>query len=370
MNLEQVLQNALGNILSGRLANEAQVKQAVILPILRKLGWDDTNPNEFVPEYPVFIEGGRGSVDYALCRTTPNQRPLIFIETKKLGNADVAGEDQLFRYAANQGVPFLVLTDGDVWNFYLAMAPGTPAERIVYRAELRQEEKLGEYAGYFKRYLDKDNVLTGKARQDAELEKESEAYRLTAKNAIPRSWLGMLNEPNDELLRLLVDAVERNCGIRPDPDDVRTFLRDQQSAPPQTPTPKPRPPLAHTESTTTTTKSTSRRSKIIGFVLDGEERICGSGVNTLAEILVGFQERDHTFMTRFAPETYGPKRRLVSQDRYDIYVNPNLQEEVRDLGNGWWMATNISTKTIKQSIGVACKVAGIGSGTELVLLER
>ena len=370
MNLEQALRNGLDKIRSGQLTNEAQVKQAVILPILRELGWDDADPSEFVPEYAVGTESGRGSVDYALCRTLPSQLPLIFVETKKLGHVDVSGEGQLFRYAANQGVPFLVLTDGDVWNFYLAMAVGTPAERIVYRAELRREEKLSEYKGFFEKYLEKGRVLSGRARQDAEQDKESEANRLTAQNAIPGCWQGLLNEPNDELLKLLVDAVEKNCGIRPDPDDVNAFLKDQHSITPQVITLKPSTSSAPNETKSTTQKSESTRSKIIGFVLDGRQRICRSGVKTIAEILIEFQKRDHTFMTRFAPKTIGRNRRLASQNPDNIYDNPNLQGQVRDLGNGWWMATNIGTKTITQSIKLACEVAGVEFGTQLTLIER
>lgn len=62
MNLEQTIQVATSRLHSGGLDNEAQVKQAVILPILRALDWDDTDPESFRPEYSVH----RGSVDYAL----------------------------------------------------------------------------------------------------------------------------------------------------------------------------------------------------------------------------------------------------------------------------------------------------------------
>ncbi len=101
MDLEQVLRVVVKRIRSNLLSNEAQVKQAVLLPVLRELGWDDANPTEFVPEYSV----DRGRVDYALCQTAGS--PLIFIEAKQLGAADSKGEDQLFGYASNRGVPFL-----------------------------------------------------------------------------------------------------------------------------------------------------------------------------------------------------------------------------------------------------------------------
>ena len=54
-----------------RLASfdEARVKQAIILPILRGLGWDTDNPDEVWPEYSVKERW----VDYALL-TGPQQR--------------------------------------------------------------------------------------------------------------------------------------------------------------------------------------------------------------------------------------------------------------------------------------------------------
>ena len=458
MNLEQALRNGLDKIRSGQLTNEAQVKQAVILPILRELGWDDTNPNEFVPELAVEVGKRRGSVDYALCRTTPNWQPLVFIETKRLGNADTVGEEQLFEYATNKGVPLLVLTDGDVWNFYLAMAAGSPPERVVYRAELRQEEKLAEYAGFFQRYLEKARVLSEKARQDAETkrlgnadtvgeeqlfeyatnkgvpllvltdgdvwnfylamaagsppervvyraelrqeeklaeyagffqrylekarvlsekarqdaekDKESEGNRLTARNAIPNCWQSLLGEPDDFLVELLVEAVEKNCGIRPEHEDVKAFLKSQRSATPQVTTIKSETSGESIETEPTIQTIDSTRIKITGFVIDGHRRICGSGGKTIAEILIEFQKRGHTFMTRFAPKTIGRNRCLVAQNPDDIYDNPNLQGKVRDLENGWWMATNIGTKTIRQSIKLACEVAGVEFGTQLTLIER
>ena len=59
-----------------------------------------------------------GWVDYALL--PEGGGPLVFIEAKGLGRVDIAGEEQLFRYAVNKGVPFLILTDGDLWDFSIS----------------------------------------------------------------------------------------------------------------------------------------------------------------------------------------------------------------------------------------------------------
>ena len=71
--------------------------------------------------------------------------PLVFIEAKGLGLVSTAGEEQVFGYAVNRGVPFLILTDGNLWDFYLSMAAGIPAERRFYQAELKCEERISEY---------------------------------------------------------------------------------------------------------------------------------------------------------------------------------------------------------------------------------
>ena len=162
MSLEEVLRIAVERIHSGSLENEAQVKQAVILPILRALDWDDSDPAEFVPEF----SAGHGRVDYALLRSGGG--PMVFIEAKGLGGVDTKGEEQVFRYAVNRGVPFLILTDGDLWDFYLSMAAGDPPDRQFYRVELKNEEKISEYVEFFEKHLLKSRVLSEEARLEAE----------------------------------------------------------------------------------------------------------------------------------------------------------------------------------------------------------
>ncbi len=325
MDLEQVLRVVVRRIRSNLLSNEAQVKQAVLLPVLRELGWDDANPAEFVPEYSV----DRGRVDYALCQTSGS--PLAFIEAKQLGAADSKGEDQLFGYASNRGVPFLILTDGNVWDFYLSMAAGIPAERKFYHAELLREEKIPEYARFLEKYLQKNRVLSGKAKHEAEQRHEDNKEQERARRAIPHVWQTLLETPNELLCDLLAEEVEGECGTKPDLDDVRAFLkRAFPGAQAQIIRTDPAvkfdsmPPAGH-------------RSKITGFVLDGKQWECRTASRTLAEVLKEFQCRDAGFMSRLAPRTIRKKRRLVAPDPNDLYDNARLKEYSLDLENGWWL---------------------------------
>ena len=376
MNIDQALRTGLERINSNQLTNEAQVKQAVILPILRALGWDDTDPNEFVPEFSVDLDMGKGSVDYALFRTSPDRQPRVFIEAKKLGSVDL-GEEQLFRYASNKGVPFLILTDGNIWNFYLAMADGIPAERIVYRAELRQGEKLGEYAEKFILFIEKGRVQTGKARTEAEEQRLSDRSKISARNAIPGCWQDLLGEPHQSFVDLLVELVQTKSGVRPDLDDVKAFLKDQSSfSLPATPVSSVNPPKPQSAPTLPPpfvrgVTGKSRRSKIIGFALDGVETRAGAASRTLTEILKEFQRRDPTFMERLYLDGTTRNRKLVAQNRDDLYVSsPHLRDHSADLGDGWWVGTHVSTALATKHTELACKVANVSYGTRLKLIYR
>ena len=114
--------------------------------------------------------------------------PQVFLEAKRIGAMDGGGEEQLFGYASNRGVPLLVLTDGNRWDFYLSMAAGIPAERRFYRLELQLEHKIPEYVEFLEEHLRKDRVVSGEARRNAERRHTSNMQRERAREAIPRAW--------------------------------------------------------------------------------------------------------------------------------------------------------------------------------------
>lgn len=70
--MKEDLERAIKQIRSGKLHSEAHVKQTVIVPILRGLGWNDADSSEFVPEYST-PPPASGRVDYALFHPTATQ---------------------------------------------------------------------------------------------------------------------------------------------------------------------------------------------------------------------------------------------------------------------------------------------------------
>lgn len=378
MALDEVLRDSLINLRPGVLDNEAQVKLTVIQPVLNELGWRATNPAEFKSEFSV----DNRWVDYALGLrlATPAPSPLVFVEAKDVGRADTKGEEQLFSYAANRGIPLLVLTDGKVWNFYLSMAPGLPPDRRFYRIELTQEQLIPDYVEMFRRYLQRDNVVSGRARLDAEetlrITKESEL----ARDQISPCWNALLTEPSPILRDALVEAVEKQCGIKPASEDVNEFLQSLRL----TSTPSARsshelPPLLSPRTDTSGGRSRSnkpakqpgRTGKIVGYVLDGQQFASRSGIRVLQEILIEFDRRDFSFMERFALETGTARRNVVARNRDSLYISaPHLIDQSQEIGNGWWLTTKINAASIRDCIETACRLAGVRFGSQLTLIER
>ncbi len=239
MSLEAILKTAIVNLRSGRLEREEDVKLAVILPILQALDWNPADPGSLRPEYPV----SSGRVDYALlCHGLPK----VFVEAKRGGALDVRAEAQLFRYAVNNGVPLLVLSDGRYWDFYLSMADGPPEERRFHRLELRDEDGVPEYAEMLKTWLCKRQVALGEARRSAEDRLEGDRSRMRAREAMPEAWNALLSEPDGLLCDLLADKVKGEVGVTPRLSDVEEFLRRLPGALPLS-TPAVRPPRRRSE---------------------------------------------------------------------------------------------------------------------------
>ena len=358
MSFEHTLKTALSRLRSGRLESEAQVKQAVILPVLRALDWDDTDPTVFIPEY----SAGRGLVDYALL---DRGSPQVFIEAKRIGAMDAGGEEQLFGYASNKGVPLLVLTDGNRWDFYLSMAAGIPAERRFYRLELQLAHKIPEYVEFLEEHLRKDRVVSGEAKRNAERRHTSNLQRDRAREAIPRAWRTLLTEPEGLLRDLLAEEVESECGTKPELDDVEAFLRSIPPVPLQAPI-RPRQPKAPQIKRVQT-----ERVRIIGFVLRGKQVETGTSIGTLVKILTIFERENPAFMERFAVRTRSRNRNLVARNRADLYDKPHLVDRhSKELGNGWWLGSNLSTTQIRKHVETACDVARVRFGLQLKLVER
>jgi hypothetical protein len=116
--------------------NEMAVRDQILNPVLRNLGWNPENPEEVQPN----VSTEEGIPDYSLIK---DGKKMLFVEAKKL-SVDVEQREvmrQLARYSFGEGTKYGVLTNGAVWILIRSFEEGTTlTERIVWKADLENEE--------------------------------------------------------------------------------------------------------------------------------------------------------------------------------------------------------------------------------------
>ena len=80
---------------------------------------------------------------------------------------DIRHQDQLVRYAFDEGVEIAILTNGATWWFFLPIRSVPWERRKVATLELNQQDSI-EIAQRFIDLLSKENVCSGGAIQNAE----------------------------------------------------------------------------------------------------------------------------------------------------------------------------------------------------------
>ena len=196
--------------------DEAATKQAVILRILKALGWEPFNIDEVYPECSV---GGK-RVDYALRHESRNK---VFIEVKKVNEDLEKYQEQLLNYSFQEGVKIAILTNGISWWFYLPLREGSWEQRKFYTIEIYDQES-DDIVKKFEEFLSKDNVISDRAIENAEKLYKSRQKQHLIKETLPKAWEKIITEPDELLVELLVDTTEKLCGYKPDNEMVEQFL--------------------------------------------------------------------------------------------------------------------------------------------------
>lgn len=152
------------------------------------------------------------------------------MEAKRQGNLNPKAEEQLFDYAAKQGVPLLVLTDGDIWDLYLSMAAGPPSQRRFLHVELTQSSDEAAVAKDLTMFLEREAVLSQEANFAAQRRLADVNNRLKGKQGLASAWSSILHERGEPLRELLVNRVVERTGSRPWPEDVDRYLKELASS--------------------------------------------------------------------------------------------------------------------------------------------
>lgn len=364
------MNNLLGKIrqalAANHYSNESAVSASIVVPILRALGWDDTDPNELRPQY----RNARGLVDFALF-AGPFRRATVFIEVKAVGNAKGA-DQQLFEYAFHDGVPLGVLTDGRFWHIYLPMQPGAYSERRVSLIDLVSEDP-GEVELKLNRYLARERVENGTALVDAEQDYRALASSRIAEAALPRAWTDLLTGLESPIMGLLTDKAAAFSGHRPSAALVAAFLAGKVGPENATPVRKVASLASISISPPKLVEASASRPAVtvaditFGLMPDNGWRLFEqqgegkNGVDAWHQLFCALFERYPDRRAEMAAAVCTKGRNAIAVSVTDIYPNvPGLaQKSHRKLPGGWLLGTNESTATKMRILMQAIAVVGL-----------
>ena len=153
--------------------------------------------------------------------------------------------------------------------------------------------------------------------------------------------------------------------MRPEPDAVAAFLRRQFPAGSDRAaamTPKKPRRAAQPAPAVGATKSA-------GYELYGQRHRARSARDVLIQVLGAFADRDPSFLERFAAlPKHGRKRRHLARTKEELYPgSPQLADNAYEVRSGWWVDTHASRAGIETRIKMACEVAGVNFGKDLVV---
>ena len=369
MQIDPTLEDIRAKLQAGRFPNEQSISQGIVLRVLSGLDWDIYDTTTVWPEYST----GDGRVDFALCH--PRSKPIVLLEVKKPGGAE-AGVRQALQYAFHTGVPFVVLTDGSTWSFYLPAEQGSYEERRVFKLNLL-ERSPGESAEVLTKYLGQENVASGQALETARMEYQSNNRRSVARKSIPSAWRGLIDRGDELLVDLIIDAVESKVGVRPDEEDVVAFLASLTQS---YPTPSPiagNKGESHVVSEPPSSKPGS--AKLVGsppvagvrtLVILGTEYTYGTAKEAMVKVLRVLSDGDPDFLPRCYqnPGFRGRKRRYLAQQAAELYPD---REDLRDycevVRDEWLVSTNRNNRLKLSIMKKAVEVAGLTWAADVVV---
>ncbi|NMC29818.1 MAG: hypothetical protein GYA45_07090 [Pelolinea sp.] len=344
MSLSEQIERIQELLEKGNFPNEASISQGIVLPILQEVGWNIYDPRFVIPEYSV---SGR-RVDFALLDR--RERPVIFIEVKMLGNIEDA-EEQLFSYAFHQGVPFLILTDGKEWNFFLPQEVGNYQDRKLYKLDFLERE-TDVIIDKLMRYLTYANVINGTCLDNAKDDYKRLAKSREAELTIPEAWNQLLQAQDEILIELLADKVEDICGFKPNKNDCIGFLESHYYQPTTQNVKEPQTKVFQ--------KPIEKTKNSKTFVtINGNTTFYHSARGVMIAIITYLAQNDSTFLERFQEIAHGSERNFIARNKMDLYPKrPDLSarpELSKEFLPGWWIGLNYSKQSINKIIQLALK---------------
>lgn len=225
--MTDTFETTLANIISQKsdfeLRDEKAVEMAVVLPLLRQVGWNTESVSEIYPQRET-SDGGKVDFDLQI-----NGESRILIEVKRWKHTlDEEDEEQLTKYCQStkpKRPKLAVLTSGRVWRLYLA-----PTANKGNNSELKRfdevdvmADRLSEIESSFRQFLARDSMddFRPTMRAAKDLYRKVQDFQ-EQKRLLTKAWNELTND-RDTLTELVLGFAEIK-NIQTNPDNVLRFL--------------------------------------------------------------------------------------------------------------------------------------------------
>ncbi len=229
--MRNTLEDIVSRLRHGDYKNEEHVRVAIVVRLLDALGWDIWNPVEVYSEFSAIRSEDASRVDLAIFMPPHYLRPALFIEVKSVGkltNAIDLAERQLRDYNRNNQAEISVLTDGQLWRFYLASASGEFSQKCFEKFDLLSEDcALDDVELALDAFLAKSALQSGKAVDEARAYlKRTDAQRVMF-DALPIALRDAEDDPSRSLAEcFLIRCSER--GVSCSSEEAIAFVRQNK----------------------------------------------------------------------------------------------------------------------------------------------
>lgn len=190
--------------------NEAAVRQHIIDPMLRELGWNIEDPDQVLPEDST---GEGGFPDYSLLQ---DGKKIILIEAKKLSADPMAHLKQLARYSTDIGSKYGLITNCSEYVLFKAFEEFKPyIDRLIWKINIESDpvERI---------IRNLTSVSPNNIMRIEELAKKSENLNIL--------WDELIEDP-ETFSRILSDYFKKQLASRFQrlnyDDEVQEFLKEK-----------------------------------------------------------------------------------------------------------------------------------------------
>jgi len=183
--------------------NEAQTKEWLIKPFFELLGWDFSNSDEVIPEdddstgkrpdYCFYIKGN----------------PKLLIEAKQINNTldDNKMITEKINYCSNSQVPFLIITNGELYKIYYSELRGSGKDKLLQEFSINDD--LDEE---IVKKLEKKNV-----QEDKLLNYAKNIFILTN---IKKTIESLFQAPNKKIIDIINEKLKEILGHKFGNDEI------------------------------------------------------------------------------------------------------------------------------------------------------